>query len=114
MKRETILFLASLMAASFVAGGCVSHRTVVVRERTVPATREVVVATEPPPPQQEIVGVAPTPEHIWVSGYWTNHDGRWVWKKGRWERRPHRESVWIAGHWDRTSVGWVWRPGHWA
>src|SRR3954470_13763549 len=94
MKRETILFLASVMAASVIAGGCVSHRTVVVREHTVPATREVVVATEPPQPQQEIVGVAPSSEHIWVSGYWANHDGRWVWKKGRWERRPRRESVW--------------------
>ena len=114
MKRETTLFLASVMAASFVAGGCVTHqRTVVVRE-PVPATRTVVVTTEPPAPQQEIVGVAPSPEHVWVSGYWTYNHDRWAWKKGHWERRPHREAVWVAGHWDRTAGGWVWRPGHWA
>src|ERR1044071_9676482 len=114
MKRERTLFLASVMAASFVAGGCISHhqRTVVVRE-PVPATRTVVVTTEPPAPQQEIVGVAPSPEHVWVSGYWTYNHDRWAWKKGHWERRPHREAVWVAGHWDRTAGGWVWRPGHW-
>lgn len=115
MKRKTNLVLALGLLAGFLSAGCVSHRTVVVRERPVAVTSgEVVVTTEPPPVKEEVIGVAPSPRHVWVQGNWSYHEGRWIWVPGRWEVRPRRGAVWIAGHWDRTPRGWVWRAGHWA
>jgi hypothetical protein len=86
---------------------------VVVRERVVPPPGEAVVVQEAPPsPQVEVVGVAPSPLHVWIGGFWAWH-GRWVWEPGRWELRPRGRVAWVAGHWDRHLNGWVWVPGHW-
>ena len=45
----------------------------------------VVVAA--PPPQVEVVGVAPGPGYIWISGFWNPMGGRQVWIGGHWQRR---------------------------
>lgn len=68
----------------------------------------------PPAPQPEVVvGVAPSPNHIWVGGYWTRHRDSWYWVHGRWSARPHPGAVWVDGRWDRHPRGYVWVSGHW-
>lgn len=68
----------------------------------------------PPAPQAEVVvGVAPSPEHIWVGGYWTRYHDSWHWVRGRWAPRPHAGAVWIDGHWDKHPRGYVYVQGRW-
>ena len=74
----------------------------------------VYVPEAPPPPQSEvIVGVAPTPEHVWVGGYWARHREGWAWVRGRWAARPRQDAVWVQGRWDHRPRGYVWVGGHW-
>jgi hypothetical protein len=110
-KKRLIGLLGMLLLS-----GCVSHhkRVVVVHEpvATVPSG-DVIVTTEPPAPRREVIGVAPSAQHVWVKGYWVYQNRHWVWVPGHWEVRPRAAAVWVEGHWSRTSGGWRWTPGHW-
>lgn len=59
----------------------VQHEQVVVRE-------PIIVRDAPPPPRAEIIAAAPSSQHIWVPGYWTRREDRWVWRPGQWELGP--------------------------
>lgn len=114
MKKATGRLLLIIAVGSILATGCHTRR-VVVRERVAPApTGEVIISSEPPRPRHEvIVGVAPSPAHVWVGGFWANRDGRWVWMPGHWERGPRVGAHWTAGHWVHRTRGWVWIEGRW-
>lgn len=115
MKTQTVKFLLISAVAALLAVGCRSHsRTVVVQQPVAYApTGPVVVTAEPPPPRSEVKGVAPTSEHVWVPGYWSYANNRWVWIPGRWEARPRATATWVPSHWDQRGNGWVWTPGYW-
>jgi hypothetical protein len=113
MKRDTLKVLALVFAAAALSNGC-AHREVVHERVAAPPPGEVVVSTEPPTPRHEVIGVAPSPRHVWVDGYWVRSHDRWVWVSGRYEVGPHPGAVWVKGHWDATNRGWVWVPGRWA
>ncbi|MDS4040927.1 MAG: YXWGXW repeat-containing protein [Candidatus Competibacter sp.] len=71
------------------------------------------VRTEPPPLRAEIVTVAPSPQHVWMPGYWTWRDDDWVWQPGYWEARPYAMTEWVPGQWVATTDGWLWKKGYW-
>ncbi len=48
---------------------------------------EAAVVVAAPPPQVEVIGVAPGPGYIWISGFWNPMGGRHVWIGGHWQRR---------------------------
>lgn len=103
MTRTILLSLSLLLAA-----GCV------VRVPGPAVDYEGgVVAVAPPPPRTEVIGVAPSPNHVWVRGYWAWQGRHHVWRPGHWELRRHGEH-WVDGHWRAHRNGWVWVPGHWA
>lgn len=112
MKHRIIGVLGIATLAGSLVTGCYSHRAYEPVVTTSP-TGEVLVTQEPPPPRQEVIGVAPTAEHVWVKGYWAFQNRRWVWMPGHWELRPRAGATWVPGHWDHTARGWVWFPGHW-
>jgi hypothetical protein len=112
MRREILQMGCGTILAFLLFSGCYSHRA---HEQVVAVspTGPVVVTQAPPASKAEVIGVAPSAEHVWVRGYWLHTNGQWVWLPGHYERRPRPGVMWVQGHWDRTSAGWVWTPGHW-
>jgi len=108
MKRKAMRLLLLVGLGSFALTACETSRPVVVTP-----TGQVVVTEPPPPPRKEVVGTPPGAQYVWVQGYWTHTDNRWVWIPGHWQVRPTATSTWVAGHWDRTPTGWLWSRGHW-
>jgi WXXGXW repeat (2 copies) len=81
-----------------------------------PPQGEVIVESEPPPPpppEQEVVPASPGPEFLWIGGYhrWDGH--RYVWVRGRYDRRPHANARWNTAHWEARGRGHVWVEGRW-
>jgi hypothetical protein len=71
-----------------------------------------VVMVAPPPPRVEVIGVAPSPDYVWVGGYWNWVGGRHEWVGGHWVAgRPGHH--WVGHSWVRQGDGWRMRPGHW-
>ncbi len=82
------------------------------------AQAEVVIDGEPPavpPPQNEPVPPSPGPEYFWVAGYhrYDAPSHRYVWTKGRYERRPQPGAQWKAAHWEPRGHQHVWVEGGW-
>jgi hypothetical protein len=106
MRAASFLCLAVLLVA-----GCVA--TV---EATVPVAEPVAVVEvreAPPPVRVEVMTVQPSPNHIWIAGYWSHHGGGWVWNQGHWEARRHGH-VWVAARNVEVRPGvWRYEPGHW-
>ena len=92
-----------------------------------------VAVPEPPADQAETQGVAPSPHHSWVHGYWHWAGGRYVWQAGYWGDNevattvappPLRTEVVTAapgaayfyapGYWRWGGTSYLWAPGHWA
>ncbi len=104
--------MGTAFAGTLLLGsGCVERRVVYVREPA-PAGGETVVTEAPPPPQVEVVGIAPSPEFVWVPGCW-EWRGRWFWIGGRWAVGPHPHALWMPGRWARHGHGHVWIRGYW-
>jgi hypothetical protein len=80
-----------------------------------PGPREVVMVqiAPPPPPRREVVPARPPPGHVWVSGYWAWHDGRYFWVGGHFERPPRARAVWVEPRWEKRSGGYVFIEGVW-
>ena len=71
------------------------------------------VTVAPPAPRVEVVGVAPAPGYVWISGYGGWIGGRHEWVPGRWTAprpgyryEPHR--------WEREGDGWRLHEGRWS
>lgn len=88
------------------------EETVIQRERVI-VHGPVVVHAAPPPLRADVITVAPSPEHVWVSGYWVWRNDDWAWQSGYWEPRPHPKAEWVPGQWVATSSGWLWKDGRW-
>lgn len=77
------------------------------------AAARVYVRIAPPAVRVEVRGVAPSPRHVWVGGYWRWNGSAHVWVAGGWKVPPRHGAVWIEGHWRGSRRGWYWAPGHW-
>ena len=96
------LALASVMAAAGCAAS-VHHGQV-----------DLYVATAPPPPPREVIVASPGPGYVWIQGYHTWDGRQYVWRPGRWERRPSSQQHWVDGHWAHDhKKGYYWVEGHW-
>ena len=80
---------------------------------TTPAPEVVVVREAPPPPAREYIIERPSPNHVWIGGYWTWRLGRHVWVSGRWELPPRANVVWVAPRWEFRGNGYVFLEGYW-
>ncbi len=143
VKLSSVLTLFVLIGGLLGASGCVQQRmsralepvqstlptasselttqpaepaliTNLVSEAPAPEPAKEAPILEPPPlPQVEIVGPAPSRNHVWQPGHWVWNDG-WQWISGHWTEAPERDAAWIPGRWvNRDGAGWVWTEGHW-
>lgn len=78
-----------------------------------PVSGAVYVSTAPPPDQIEVIGVAPSGEHIWIPGHYSWDGGRYSWAAGHYELRPRTSARWVRGRWRRHQGRWYWVDGHW-
>ncbi|WP_263368002.1 hypothetical protein [Edaphobacter bradus] len=74
----------------------------------------VTIGTPPPPIQYEVAPPPPQVGYVWIGGYWTPNDGRYVWYPGRWVRPPYEDGEWRAARWEHGDHGWRYREGYWA
>lgn len=96
----------ALAAALLVAGACLAGMP-----RSAAAAVNLDIQIGPPPPR---VIVAPPPRtgYVWAPGYWRWDGHRHVWMDGRWlrERRGH---AWVAERWVQHDGRWRFERGHW-
>jgi hypothetical protein len=71
------------------------------------------VATAPPPPPYEVIGVAPSPYHVWVPGYYSYNRGHYVYTKGFYRIPPRGKKYYVQGNWRNTSRGYKRDKGYW-
>ena len=110
--KPTIVVAVAL--ASFASQACYGRAGFLVPAvlGTAIVTAAVVSASRPPPPRVVYVPES-RPGYAWQPGYWTLHDGDWVWVDGQWVAlRPGYD--WAPAHWEGEPDG-TWRliPGHW-
>jgi hypothetical protein len=114
-KCRWVAGLALVVPGAAFLGGCVveepAHRTVYVEPA--PPAGDVYVVDAPPPPQDEVILERPSPDHVWIRGYWAWREGRHVWIGGRWERPPHAGFVWVEPRWEHRDRGYVFIGGSW-
>ena len=109
MRRSAAALMLVLSCACVVPGP--RGRAVIVAP--VPILSVRYVDREPPPLRVERAPLPPSPDHVWISGYWS-WDGRaYLWVPGRYHARPHPRAVWEEGHWSRHERGWYWVEGRW-
>jgi WXXGXW repeat (2 copies) len=73
----------------------------------------VVVTQVPPALQSEVVLARPSPDYVWVAGYWTWQDNRYEWVSGQWVIPPHSNSAWVSPHWEPENGGYRFYEGYW-
>ena len=83
MKAIRLLLLAAL--SGLMVSGCY-HRVVVREPVAVAPSGEVVVTEAPPAPKREVITTSPSAAHVWVTGYWTYQNGRYVWMPVQFQR----------------------------
>jgi len=78
--------------------------------------RRVVTQQLPPPPPapyQETISPAPSPNAIWIPGYWS-YDGRgYTWMHGGWETPPPNAHAYVSAHWERQGDHYVYLESSW-
>ena len=110
--------------AGGLAGGALGnakdHETHNVYYSEEQAATNVQVSEPPPPPPPppapvEETGPAPTPDSVWINGYWALDDhGRYYWIRGHWVVPPsERYSVYHPPHWSRRGHTYIYIRGYW-
>ena len=80
---------------------------------TTPGVRTIIVTEAPPAPQSEVVLVQPSPNYVWIAGYWTWRDNGYAWMAGHWELPPNPGSVWVAPRWEQHGSVYKFTEGYW-
>jgi hypothetical protein len=74
---------------------------------------EVSYLPQPPAPLEAAASVpAPSPDHVYVAGYWVYRDDHYVWHPGYWYL-PRPDWIWVPAHYTWTPAGYVFVEGYW-
>jgi len=78
-----------------------------------PAVSTIVVTQAPPALEQEVVLAQPSPQHVWIAGYWTWRDNKYEWMAGHWELPPSANAVWMTPRWEQQGNAYRFYEGYW-
>jgi hypothetical protein len=78
-----------------------------------PGVSTIIVTEAPPALQPEVVLAQPSPNYVWVAGYWTWHTNGYQWVAGHWELPPRPGSVWVAPTWQQQGNAYKFTEGYW-
>ncbi len=96
---------------SFLVAGLLAGVVLV----SVPAARAqisvgIFIGAPPPPRVVRVLPPEPSPDYVWVQGYWYPVGRRYVWHGGYWTRPPYEGARWVMpryeghryyeGYWD--------------
>ncbi len=86
-----------------------------VATTTVPAgTNQIIVVQAPPAAQPpEAVPARPTPQHVWVAGYYIWQNNRYEWMAGHWEIPPRANATWVNPRWVTEGGNYRFYEGYW-
>jgi WXXGXW repeat (2 copies) len=73
-----------------------------------------IVDTPRPAFRHEVRTERPSPNHVWVGGFWHHTGTDWNWNDGRWAEPPQRHSRWVAPRYQKRHDGMRYSPGHWS
>ena len=65
------------------------------------------------PTTPEVVTVSPSPNAIWIPGYWSFGGRSYIWFAGHWEMPPPNVRTYITAHWERQGRHYFWVPSYW-
>lgn len=74
------------------------------------------VASVPPPPSSsptDVVTPSPSPDAVWIPGYWVYNGASYIWTAGHWEVPPANCHTYVAPYWAYQNGGYVFVPGYW-
>ena len=111
MKR---LFISTLMVLSltFMIFGWLAFAQ---QYQPQPPPRVEVQPPAPPPQLRvEIPGTAPSPDYVWIPGYWDWNGHDYLWISGKWMELPAPKVTWVPGHWEWNGYNYVWTSGYWS
>jgi hypothetical protein len=98
-------------------GNSVDHErgTIYGERRTVYDRYPAYGATPPPPPAPptENISAPPTPNALWIPGYWMFDGQRYTWSGGHWEVPPPNARTYVAAHWENQGGTPVFVQGSW-
>jgi hypothetical protein len=124
--RSLAITLGAL--SGLVVAGC-SHRPIIVQTpaptviqtpAAAPAMAQpvsappVVVVNQPPPaPLPESMTSQPSPQHVWIPGYWAWRNNQQQWVGGHWELPPRPGATWVPSRWEQRGSEYVFVDGYW-
>jgi hypothetical protein len=109
-------------AVGALAGGTIGNSVdnqqgTLYRTQPVPVyTRTVqpqIPPAPPPPATPEAVTAAPSPDAVWIPGYWAYDGMRYNWIAAHWEMPPPNCRTYVAPQWGPQSGGYVYAQGYW-
>lgn len=91
----------------------VATPTYVATSNGMPVTNTVVVTQAPPAMPQEVVLAQPSPQDVWIPGYWTWRNNQYQWMTGQWVLPPSSSSTWVAPRWEQEGNAYRFYEGSW-
>jgi len=110
-SRATMVTNAAIAAALSVLALSTGLTACVVNEPESPP-RGVVVNGPPPAPMREERAAPPSPQSVWVSGYWHWTGMQYAWIPGHWDT-PHPGSTWSAPVYSVRDGKYIYETGGW-
>jgi len=61
----------------------------------------------------ESPAVSTRPGYVWIDGNWVWKSHSWEWEEAHWARQPYRDARWVTGHYSNRDGRHVYVPGYW-
>jgi hypothetical protein len=105
---------APAMIVSAPAGYVATPGGYIVTTAPTPVLSTTIVTQAPPALQQEVVLAQPSPQHVWLAGYWTWRNNQYEWMAGHWELPPSPGSTWVLPRWESENGAYRFYEGYWS